>query len=149
MQFVRGNLLEADVEALVNAVNCVGVMGKGLALQFKNAFPDVFKNYARACRAGEVAPGQIHVVETRRPHGPKIVMNFPTKRHWREPSRMEDIEAGLEALVREVERRDIRSLAIPALGSGLEGLPWSEVRPRIERAFQATKGIRILVFEPL
>jgi O-acetyl-ADP-ribose deacetylase (regulator of RNase III) len=124
-------------------------MGKGLALQFKKAFPGMFRDYVRACRAGEVAPGRIHVVETRRPHGPKFVMNFPTKRHWRDSSRMEDIEAGLQALVNEVERRGIRSLAVPALGSGLGGLPWPEVRLRIERAFRATEGVRVLVFEPL
>lgn len=145
---VHGDLLESDAEALVNAVNCVGVMGKGLALQFKTAFPEVFREYARACRAGEVVPGRMHVVEVQRARRRTYVVNFPTKRHWRERSRIEDIEAGLVALTDEVRLRGIRSLAVPPLGCGLGGLDWSEVRPRIVRAFEPLEGVSIALYEP-
>jgi O-acetyl-ADP-ribose deacetylase (regulator of RNase III) len=144
---VRGNLLDADVDALVNAVNCVGVMSKGLAAQFKTKFPDVFRDYARACRAGAVQPGQMHVVETGE-STPRFVINFPTKRHWREPSRIEDIQLGLRALRDEVNARRIRSVAVPALGCGLGGLAWDEVAPRIERTFAAQRNVHVLLFEP-
>jgi O-acetyl-ADP-ribose deacetylase (regulator of RNase III) len=148
IDLVRGNILEADVDALVNAVNCVGVMGKGLALQFKKAFPDAFRAYQGACRARELAPGRMHVVDTTRAGGPKYVIHFPTKRHWRDPSRLEDIEAGLDALVQEVRDRGIRSIAVPALGCGLGGLDWADVRPLIEDALGPLESVRLLVFEP-
>ncbi len=144
---VRGDLLDADVEALVNAVNCVGVMGKGLAAQFKTRFPAVFRDYVRACKAGDVRPGRMHVVETGS-SAPRFVINFPTKRHWRESSRLEDIESGLQALGDEVKARRIRSIAVPALGCGLGGLAWDDVAPRIERTFAALKNVRALLFEP-
>ncbi|APR84569.1 ADP-ribose 1-phosphate phophatase related protein [Minicystis rosea] len=146
--FTSGNLLDADVEALVNTVNCVGVMGKGLALQFKQAYPENFRVYERACRAGEVAPGRMLTVPTGRLTGPKLIVNFPTKRHWRGASRMEDIESGLVALVDEVRRLHIRSIAMPPLGCGNGGLDWADVRPRIERALAALEGVRVVIFEP-
>src|SRR6266481_5036502 len=90
-----GNLLEADVEALVNTVNCVGFMGKGIALQFKRAYPDNLKVYERACKADQVVPGQMLVHETGRLVNPKYIINFPPKRHWRGQSRLEDIKSGL------------------------------------------------------
>ncbi len=130
----RGNLLEADVEAVVNTVNCVGYMGKGIALQFKQAFPENFKAYQRACKADQVQPGRMFVFETGMMVNPKYIINFPTKRHWRGKSRIDDIEAGLLALAKEVQRLAIRSIAIPPLGCGNGGLDWSEVRPRIEQA---------------
>ena len=145
---MSGNILEADVDALVNAVNCVGVMGKGLALQFKKRFPDVFRAYEEACRAGEVVPGRMHIVERAAGARPRLIVNFPTKRHWREPSRMDDIESGLEALVDELRTRRIRSVAIPALGCGLGGLDWSKVRPRIERVLSPLTDVDVLLFEP-
>lgn len=145
----RGNLLEADVEALVNTVNTVGVMGKGIALQFKKAFPENFKVYKKACDAKELEPGQMLVVETGELIGTaKYVINFPTKRHWRGKSKMEDIESGLAALVDEVRNRKIKSIAVPPLGCGNGGLRWSEVLPRIEQAFDALPEVRVLVFEP-
>jgi O-acetyl-ADP-ribose deacetylase (regulator of RNase III) len=147
IQRVRGNLLAADVEALVNAVNCVGAMGKGLAAQFKTQFPDVFQAYARACEVGEVEPGRMHVVETGLV-SPRLVINFPTKRHWRDRSLLEDVDAGLAALVREVKIRAIRSIAVPALGCGLGGLSWEDVAPRIEQAFVALENVPVLLFEP-
>ena len=148
IDLVTGNILEADVDALVNAVNCVGVMGKGLALQFKKRFPDVFRSYEKACRAGRVEPGRMHVVERASDARPRFIVNFPTKRHWRDPSRMEDIESGLEALVDELRTRRIRSVAIPALGCGLGGLDWSDVRPRIERGLSPLADVNVLLFEP-
>jgi len=145
----RGNLLEADVEALVNTVNTVGVMGKGIALQFKKAFPENFKVYKRACDAKELEPGKMLVVETGElPGTAKYIINFPTKRHWRGKSKMEDIESGLAALVEEVRKRKIESIAVPPLGCGNGGLSWSEVLPRIEKAFEALSDVRVLVFEP-
>ena len=100
IEFRTGDILKADAEALVNTVNCVGIMGRGIALQFKNAFPDNFKAYAAACAREEVRPGRMFVVDTGYVGNPKYIINFPTKRHWRGKSRMEDIEAGLSALVR-------------------------------------------------
>ena len=144
----RGNLLKAKVEALVNTVNCVGHMGKGIALQFKKAFPDNFMAYEKACRAGEVEPGRMFVFETGDMFGPKYIINFPTKRHWRGKSRYEYIESGLTALVEEVKRRNIRSLALPPLGCGLGGLDWNRVRPMIEAAFAELPEVEVQLFEP-
>lgn len=146
--FTTGDILRADAEALVNTVNCVGIMGRGIALQFKNAFPANFKAYEAACAREEVQPGKMFVFETRELTGPKFIVNFPTKRHWRGKSRMEDIDAGLKALVEEVRNRGIRSIAIPPLGSGLGGLNWAEVRPRIEAALRGVNDLRVIVFEP-
>lgn len=148
IEFKTGDILKEEVEALVNTVNCVGVMGKGVALRFKEAFPENFKAYVLACRRGEVQPGRMFVFETNKLTGPRYIINFPTKRHWREKARIEYIEKGLEDLVVEVRRRHIRSLAIPPLGSGLGGLEWAEVRPRIERAVLALPDVRIVLFEP-
>jgi O-acetyl-ADP-ribose deacetylase (regulator of RNase III) len=148
IKFTIGDILAADVEALVNTVNCVGIMGRGVALQFKNAFPENFKAYAAACARDEVQPGRMFVFETGTMTNPKYVINFPTKRHWRGKSRMEDIEAGLKALVSEIETRRIHSIAIPPLGSGLGGLEWQEVRSRIEAALRDLDNVQIIVFEP-
>lgn len=142
----RGNLLTADVDALVSTVNTVGVMGKGLALQFKKAFPENFASYERACKAGEVVPGRMHVVE--RLTSPRFIINFPTKRHWRHPSRLEDVRDGLRDLVDQVRRRGIRSIAIPPLGCGNGGLAWSAVKPLIVQAFKALDDVRVVLFEP-
>ena len=145
---VTGDILEASAEALVNTVNCVGVMGRGIALQFKKVFPDNFREYVAACRRGDVKPGRMGVFETGGASGPRYIVNFPTKRHWRGKSRIEDIDAGLKALVAEVQVRGIRSIAIPPLGSGLGGLSWSEVRPMIERAFADLPEVEVLLFDP-
>jgi O-acetyl-ADP-ribose deacetylase (regulator of RNase III) len=148
IEYHTGNILEADVEALVNSVNCVGFMGRGIALQFKKAWPENFKAYAAACRRQEVRPGKMFVFETGSLTNPRYIINFPTKRHWRGKSRIEDIEAGLEALAEEIRRRGIRSIALPPLGCGLGGLEWPEVRSRIEQALVGFTEVRILVFEP-
>lgn len=143
-----GNLLEADAEALVNTVNSVGFMGKGIALQFKKAFPENFKAYQKACRRKEVKPGKMFVFETGSMVNPKYIINFPTKRHWRGKSRLEYIDSGLDALLQEIKSRRIHSVAIPPLGSGLGGLNWSEVRLRIEKAFELLPEVEVLLFEP-
>lgn len=148
IQYTQGDILQAEAEALVNTVNCVGVMGRGIALKFKKAFPDNFKAYAAACRCGEVQPGRMFVFDTGRLVWPRYIINFPTKRHWRGKSRIEDIEAGLAALVKEIQLRNIQSIAIPPLGSGLGGLDWNDVRPLIERALSALPHVNVQVFEP-
>jgi len=148
LKITKGNLFDADVEALVNTVNCVGYMGKGIALQFKKAFPDNFNAYAQATRAGKVRPGKMFIFETGSMVNPRYIINFPTKRHWRGKSRLEDIEAGLKDLVRQVRERGIRSIAIPPLGCGLGGLSWDTVRPRIEQAFAELPDVNVLLFEP-
>lgn len=148
IRFVTGDILRAGTEALVNTVNSVGVMGRGIALQFKQAFPANFKAYAAACKRGEVEPGRMFVYDTGELTPPRYIINFPTKRHWRGKSRIEDIQSGLAALVKEVRSREIRSIALPPLGSGLGGLSWADVRPRIEEAFAPLPDIDVVVFEP-
>lgn len=143
-----GNLLNAEVGALVNTVNCVGFMGKGIALQFKQAFPENFVAYEKACHAGVVRPGRMFIYETMTMIGPKYIINFPTKRHWKGKSRMEDIDSGLEALVADVKRLGIKSIAVPPLGCGLGGLSWSDVRHRIEEAFFAIPNVQVHLFAP-
>lgn len=144
----RGNILTDNAEALVNTVNCVGVMGKGIALQFKKAFPENYKAYETACRREEVRPGRMFVFETGQMFHPRYIINFPTKRHWRGKSRYEDIASGLHALVREVQERKIRSIAIPPLGSGLGGLHWSRVKAMIEAAFENMTDVLVKIYEP-
>src|ERR1700732_3464613 len=148
IEYKTGDVLAADAEALVNTVNCVGIMGRGIALQFKNAFPENFKAYKAACDREAVQPGQMFVFETGQMTNPKYIINFPTKRHWRGKSRMEDIEAGLSALTEEIRTRHIQSIALPPLGSGLGGLDWRDVRPRIEEALRPLDNIQVVVFEP-
>ncbi len=148
IRYVSGDILKADTEALVNTVNCVGVMGRGIAFQFKNAFPDNFEAYKVACERGEVLPGHVFVHETGSLIPPRYIINFPTKRHWRGKSRIEDIQTGLSALVDAIVAREIGSVAIPPLGSGLGGLDWSEVRPLIEKAMAVLPYVEVQVFEP-
>ena len=148
MEFKTGDIFTEDAEALVNSVNCVGVMGRGIALQFKNLYPANFKSYAAACKRDEVKPGRMFVFETGQITNPRYIVNFPTKRHWRGKSRVEDIQSGLQALVHEVKERGIRSIAIPPLGSDLGGLNWRDVRPLIEAAMRELDDVQVIVFEP-
>jgi O-acetyl-ADP-ribose deacetylase (regulator of RNase III) len=147
VEFVTGNLLEADVDALVNTVNTKGVMGKGVALQFKRSFPANFQAYRAACAAGEVKLGRMFVFDSGRLERPRYIINFPTKDHWRSRSRLADIETGLADLRRVLSELEIESVALPPLGCGLGGLDWSDVRPRIEAAL-ADLSVRAVVFEP-
>ncbi|MCG6659472.1 macro domain-containing protein [Halomonas campisalis] len=148
IEYTRGNLLEADVEALINTVNTVGVMGKGIALMFKEAFPESFASYEAACKRQEVVTGRMFVTERDALLGPRWIINFPTKQHWRAKTRMEWIESGLEDLKRVIREQGIRSIALPPLGCGNGGLAWDKVRPRIEDALGELDDVRVLVFEP-
>jgi len=148
IKFVTGNLLDAKVDALVNTVNTVGVMGKGLALQFKKAFPANAKAYEAACRRGEVQIGKMFIFEAGGIVLPRYIINFPTKRHWRGASKLEYIELGLRDLARVIHDRRIRTIAVPPLGAGLGGLDWETVRPLIERALSDVSGVDILLYEP-
>jgi O-acetyl-ADP-ribose deacetylase (regulator of RNase III) len=147
LKFTQGNLLEARAEALVNTVNTVGVMGKGIALMFKERFPENFRHYAAACKAGEVRTGKMFVTEASELDGPRWIINFPTKQHWRADSRIEWIVEGLRDLRRVIEENQIKSVAIPPLGSGNGGLAWPDVRKEIEKAL-GTLAADIVVYEP-
>lgn len=148
IEYKIGNILTENAEALVNTVNCVGIMGRGLALQFKEVFPENFKSYAVACKQNQVQPGRMFVYETDQLTNPRYIINFPTKRHWRDKSRIEDIDAGLIALAEQIRSHNILSIAIPALGCGLGGLDWLEVRPRIEKILEQFSRLTAVVFEP-
>ncbi|MDT7849546.1 macro domain-containing protein [Methylophilus sp. VKM B-3414] len=147
IKFTQGNLLEAKVDALVNTVNTVGVMGKGIALMFKERFDYNFQQYAKACKAGLVQTGKMFVTEVNELDGPRWIVNFPTKQHWRADSKMEWVVDGLHDLRRFIVEHDVHSIAIPPLGAGNGGLNWLEVRPQIEQAL-GDLPIDILVFEP-
>ena len=149
IRYTTGNILDAEAEALVNTVNCVGVMGRGIALQFKHAFPENNKAYEAACARKAVVPGRMFVFDTGELTLPRYIINFPTKRHWRGKSRMEDILSGLDALTEELRQRGIGSIAVPPLGSGLGGLDWADVRPHIERALEALPDVDVVVYEPI
>ncbi len=148
IKLVAGNLLEAEVEALVNTVNTVGVMGKGIALQFKRSFPDNFRAYERACKNGEVKLGRMFVQANPALHGPRYIINFPTKSHWKGSSKLEDIRTGLRSLVETIKQYGIKSIAVPPVGCGLGGLSWSDVRPLIEEALAPLAGVEVLLYAP-
>jgi len=148
VEIAKGDLLEQRVDAIVNTVNTVGVMGKGIALQFKRKWPANAKAYEAACKRKEVVPGKMFVFDNGGLVQPKFIINFPTKRHWLHPSRMADIDVGLVDLVAQVKRLKIRSIAIPPLGCGNGGLAWKAVRPRIEAAFKELPEVDVLLFEP-
>jgi O-acetyl-ADP-ribose deacetylase (regulator of RNase III) len=143
----RGNLLEALVEALVNPVNTVGVMGKGLALQFRTAFPVNYKSYQAACACGAVRVGKMFVTEHQPDANPRYIINFPTKAHWRNPSRLEYITEGLADLARVLRERRITSIAVPPLGCGLGGLEWAVVKPLVVEAFAKFPELDVVLFE--
>lgn len=147
LTFKRGDIFKSGADALVNPVNCAGAMGAGLAAEFKERFPRNFIKYQRACHHGEVEPGKLLIVENW--GKPQWIVNFPTKRHWQNPSRMEDITAGLETLRQWCETKPTISVAVPALGAGLGGLEWDDVRAEIERVFADLRdGINVLVYHP-
>jgi O-acetyl-ADP-ribose deacetylase (regulator of RNase III) len=145
----QGNLLKQnDVDAIVNTVNCVGVMGKGIALQFKNKWPENYDAYKAACKAKQVRPGKMMVFDAGAYAQPHYIINFPTKDHWRGNSRLEYIRDGLVDLVAKVQELGIKSLAMPPLGCGNGGLDWADVRPMIEHAFAALPDVELRLFEP-
>jgi O-acetyl-ADP-ribose deacetylase (regulator of RNase III) len=148
LRFTTGNLLDSSAEALVNTVNTVGVMGKGIALQFKQAFPQNFQMYRQACLNGTLQTGQLLVVKD---HdlltGERLIINLPTKRHWKLPSTYEYVESGLVSLVAYLNANAVQSMAMPALGCGNGGLDWKIVKPMIERHL-AELEVSIWVYEP-
>lgn len=146
--YTQGNLLDARAEALVNTVNTVGVMGKGIALMFKERFDRNFGLYATACKAQQVKVGQMFVTETGELDGPRWIINFPTKEHWKGNSRLEWVESGLKDLKRVLREREIRSVAIPPLGAGNGGLDWPTVKARLDAALADMDGVEIIVYEP-
>lgn len=146
--FRTGNLLEADVEMVVNTVNTFGIMGKGIALMFKERFPANFKAYEKACKEKRVEVGKMFVTENLQLMGPRWIINFPTKTHWRVKTKLEWVESGLDDLVRVIKEKDISSIAIPPLGCGNGGLDWSVVKPLILKAVEPLEDVRIVVYEP-
>lgn len=148
IRYTQGNLVQAPVEALVNTVNEVGVMGKGIALMFRETFPRAAAAYQRGAKRGEVRVGRVFVTPNEELFGPRWIIHFPTKRHWRQPSQLEWVREGLKDLVRIVREKGIRSLALPPLGCGSGGLEWSQVRREIETALEPLSDIEVMVFEP-
>ncbi|CAN5119437.1 macro domain-containing protein [soil metagenome] len=146
--FASGDLLQSGAEAIINTVNCVGVMGKGIALQFKQAFPRNYDAYRRACEAGEVRLGEMFVFDTGSMINPRWIINFPTKGHWKANSRLEDIVTGLEDLKRVIVDRGIRSIAVPPLGCGNGGLDWRDVEPAIRQALGDLTDVDVRLFAP-
>jgi O-acetyl-ADP-ribose deacetylase (regulator of RNase III) len=148
LKLIQGNLLLARTEAVVNTVNTVGVMGKGIALAVKETYPLAFSEYEAACRAGHVQIGRMFVSENKTLDGPRWIIHFPTKKHWRNPSKLEWIEAGLADLRNLILERGIHSIAVPPLGCGQGGLAWSDVRPLIESALGNLPDVEVQLFEP-
>lgn len=147
IRYTSGDILQSEADALVNTVNCVGIMGRGIALQFKKAFPKNFEDYKSACDRGDVVPGKMFITERKALTAPRFIVNFPTKRHWRGKSKIEDIQSGLSALRQQIDELGIKSIAIPPLGSGLGGLNWPDVRELIETTLADTDA-EVIVFEP-
>jgi len=148
IRYTRGNLLDEPVEALVNTVNTVGVMGKGIALMFKERFPKNMAAYSQACKAGQVTTGKMFVTETGELMGARWIINFPTKQHWRDKSKIEWIEEGLQELKQFIIEHQVKSIAIPPLGAGNGGLNWHEVKSKIEAALSDLDQVEIVIFEP-
>lgn len=148
LKLLKGDIFATEAEALVNTVNTVGVMGKGLALQSKRAFPDNYKTYVKACEDGELEVGKVLVFDRASLENPRYIINFPTKRHWRGRSRIEYIQSGLRDLVRQISDYDIQSIAVPPLGCGYGGLEWDEVRSLIEETSDSLPDVEFLVYEP-
>lgn len=144
----HANLLQAPADALVNTVNTVGIMGKGIALQFKQAYPGNFRAYETACRHGDVRLGKMFTYKTGQLDGPRFVVNFPTKGHWRSKSKLSDIKAGLADLRDVIQEQGIQSVAVPPLGCGNGGLDWQDVRPLIEAALGGIPGVHVMVYPP-
>ena len=131
IEFVKGNIFSSNVEALVNPINCVGVMGKGLALQFKNKYYNMFIEYQLLCKNDKIKVGKMYVYDTGLLDNPKYIINFPTKTHWRNPSEYKYIRDGMDDLVKVIKNKNIKSIAIPKLGCGLGDLDWNIVRATI------------------
>lgn len=141
IRYVSGNLLDSDAEALVNTVNEIGVMGKGVALMFRDAFPENTRRYTTACKSNQVNVGKMFVVQDKN----RFIINFPTKKHWRNPSKIEWIRDGLQDLVSVILEKQIKSIAIPKLGCGAGGLEWVDVKKEIENALGKLEKVDITI----
>ncbi len=148
ISYKTGDILKEETEAIINTVNCVGVMGRGIALQFKNVYPDNFKEYKKACKRGEVVPGKMFIHKHSSLINPKYIINFPTKRHWKGKSNIKDIKEGLIVLRNEIQMLGIKSVAIPPLGCGLGGLSWCEVKGLINEILGGLEDVSLVIFEP-
>ena len=152
IEYQTGDILEADAQALVNSVNCMGVMGKGIALQFKQKFPQNFRRYEKVCKNDALKPGRVFVYDRgalfTSDQAQRYIVNFPTKTHWRLPSEIEYIEEGMRSLVDEIQQRDITSVAIPPLGCGNGGLEWPHVEAIIQQQMQAVPDTRVVLYPP-
>ena len=148
LEYKTGNMFEDDVEAIVNTVNCVGIMGRGIALQCKKLYPENFKAYEKACKAGLVVPGKMFVHENNGIGNPRIIINFPTKMHWKQNSNMEYITAGMIDFIRVIAEYHVKSVAIPPLGCGNGGLAWANVRPLLEASLAAIEDVAFHVYAP-
>lgn len=149
IKYTQGNVLAANTEALVATVNTMGVIGKGLAHQFKEKFPENFRAYVHACGTGDLRIGKVFVTENPREEGPRYLINFPTKEHWRHPSLMEYVDKGLVDLKRVIKELDIHSIAVPPLGAGVGGLEWEDVRRHIRKALEDIDDVEVVVYEPV
>ncbi len=148
IRFITGNILESEAQALINTVNTVGVMGKGIAFQFKKVFHNNYKSYAEACKINEIEIGKMYLTKDKNLHsGEKIIINFPTKKDWRKSSEYEFIEKGLDDLLKVIERENIKSIAIPPLGAGNGGLDWGIVKRMIKQKLD-NLDLDIIVYEP-
>ena len=147
LRFTQGDIFRQRVEALVNPVNCHGIMGRGLALQFRTAYPECFPPYRQACVDGTLRPGSVLFTPTGYAV-PEWVVHFPTKRHWRDKSLLHDIDEGLRDLASTIRHRRMKSIAVPPLGCGLGGLSWTSVRPLLERHLRVLP-CDVTVLEPI
>lgn len=147
IEYTTGNILEAQVDALVNPINTVGIMGKGLALQFKTSYPEMFVEYKKQCNKGRIKVGNVYIYETKLAI-PRYIINFPTKEHWKNPSKIEYIIEGLNSLYWVLLKYPIKSIAIPPLGCGLGGLDWEEVKGLIENTASFLPMVKFLLYTP-
>lgn len=148
IRITHGDIFKSYAEALVCPVNLKGVMGAGLALKFNREFPHYGESYRRACTNGTLHTRSVHVFTYDAEHNTKFIISFPTKTHWKFPSTLKLVELGLGYLTREISDRRIASLAIPALGCGLGGLPWETVREAIEKAFSTISEVDVELYAP-
>lgn len=143
--YVQGDIFQSPAQVLTNTVNCVGVMGKGVALEFKNRYHGLFEDYKALCDNKSVVPGKPYLWENDRVQ----ILNFPTKRHWKDDSRLDDIEAGLKYLAENYINMGIDSLAMPALGCGNGGLQWNDVQPLIDKYLGSIIDLDVYVYRPM
>ena len=144
----KGSIFDSGAEALVNPVNCVGVSGAGLALEFKKQFPKNFLQYKVRCDCGTLRPGEIVLYLTVKVGNPIYIINVATKMHWREKSTLEIVERGIKGLVRGAKALELKSIAVPALGCGLGGLRWEDVEPLLRLHFDKLPALKVILYPP-